>query len=115
MSLLVPSPAPDTPLSGGAFGRAGVKSRLTAKLRQPQDSKRQVNTVLPCPQDFEQRCRQVGLPTDLFPQSQKSRPFPAPIPARPAITLVTDSPDPSGVGEHMMTLAMALRDEGESV
>jgi glycosyltransferase involved in cell wall biosynthesis len=24
---------------------------------------------------------------------------------------VTDSPDPSGVGEHMMTLAMALRDE----
>jgi type II secretory pathway predicted ATPase ExeA len=24
---------------------------------------------------------------------------------------VTDSPDPSGVGEHMMTLATALRDE----
>jgi len=33
------------------------------------------------------------------------------IPRRPRVTLVTDSPDPSGVGEHMLTLAALLQND----
>jgi glycosyltransferase involved in cell wall biosynthesis len=33
------------------------------------------------------------------------------IPRRPCVTLVTDSSDPSGVGEHMITLAALLRND----
>nr|WP_314546032.1 glycosyltransferase family 4 protein [uncultured Massilia sp.] len=42
-----------------------------------------------------------------------SRLPPAHVPARLSITLVTDSADPSGVGEHMITLAAMLQNDVE--